>query len=215
MSERTLSDEKAREFFTDLWKEGDPWDFERSEYEQARCVHLLRLLAGRRYGRVLEIGCAGGHFTRLLTGIAEQVVALDIAPAAIDKARALGAGPGGVEFRVANIMDYTWREDGPWDLVVMSDTICYLGWLYSFFDVAWLASELFAATHAGGRLLLANSMGGEDALLLPWLIRTYRDLFLNVGYGLAAEEIYRGTKNSVEFEVLISLFEKGPVQGSA
>lgn len=215
MRERQLSDAKAEEFFTDLWKGGDPWDFERSEYEQARCAHLLRLLADRRYGRVLEIGCAGGHFTRLLAGIADQVVALDIAPAAIDRARALGGGPGVLDFRVANIMDYSWRADGPWDLVVMSDTICYLGWLYSFFDVGWLALELFEATRNGGRLLLANSMGGEDALLLPWLIYTYRDMFRNVGYRLESEEIYRGRKNGVDFEVLISLFDKGAQQHAA
>jgi hypothetical protein len=49
--------------------------------------------------------------------------------------------------------------------------------------------------------------------LLPWLIRTYRDLFRNVGYQLEAEEIFQGTKNGVDFEVLISLFAKGPASG--
>ena len=43
-------------------------------------------------------------------------------------------------------MDYDQQAEGPWDLVVMSETICYLGWLYSLFDVAWLACQLFAVS---------------------------------------------------------------------
>jgi SAM-dependent methyltransferase len=211
MIERALIGQKAQEFCNDLWRQGDFWNFEHSEYERARCACLFTLLAGRRYARVLEIGCGAGYFTRLLAGIADQVVAFDIAPAAIARARTLGADLQTVEFRVANAMDYGWRNDGPWDLVVCSDTICYLGWLYTFFDVAWFAAELFAATRSGGRLLLANTMDEvSDKLLLPYITRTYRDLFLNVGYRLEAEEIFRGTKNGVDFEILISLLAKAP-----
>jgi hypothetical protein len=53
--------------------------------------------------------------------------------------------PADVDFRVANIMDYKPQVDGPWDLILFSDTMCYLGWLYPFFDVAWLAVQLFDA----------------------------------------------------------------------
>src|SRR3990172_2005201 len=131
-------------------------------------------------------------------------------------AEAAGGGHGTVEFLATNIMDYDPRSEGPWDLVVLSETIYYLGWLYSFFDVAWLSSELFAASGRGGRLLMANTCGGgDDGLLHPWLIRTYRDLFLNVGYRLEIEEVFRGTKNGVDFEVLISLFAKAPAEISA
>jgi len=109
----------------------------------------------------------------------------------------------------ANIMDYDPEEEGPWDLIVMSETIYYLGWLYSFFDVSWLASRLHAATRPGGQLLLANTQGDAgEPLLLSWIIRTYRDLFLNVGYELRSEEIFRAQKNGVDLEVLISLFCK-------
>jgi hypothetical protein len=76
--------------------------------------------------------------------------------------------------------------------------------------------QLFEATCSGGRLLLANSMGeGEDWLLRPWLIRTYRDLFANVGYTIEAEEVFKGSKKGVDFEVLITLFAKKPKATSA
>ena len=57
---------------------------------------------------------------------------------------------------------------------------------------------------------MANTQSGvKDYLTRPWLVRTYRDLFLNVGYRLEAEENFHGKKNGVDLEVLISLFAKG------
>jgi SAM-dependent methyltransferase len=202
--------QKALAFFEDLWARGDFWDLERSEFEQARYTRLVELLGGRRHARALEVGCGAGTFTRRVAGVADSVVAVDISPTAIERARLASPSMSAVEFRVANIMEYDVKAEGPWDLVVMSETIYYLGWLYSFFDVGWLASEIFAATSDGGRLLLANTQGGvEDALVYPWLIRTYRDLFLNVGYRLEVEDVFRGAKDGADIEVLMSLFVKG------
>jgi SAM-dependent methyltransferase len=215
MTERELVDQKIRTFMDGLWERGDPWDFEGSAYERDRCVQLLKMLEGRRYTRALEIGCGAGYLTRLLAPHADQLVALDISETAIDRARTLSAGKAGVEFRVANIMDYKPQVDGPWDLILFSDTICYLGWVYPFFDVAYLAVQLFDATRSGGKLLLSNSMGGsDDWLLRPWLIRTYRDLFVNVGYMIEAEEVYKAAKKGVDFEVLMTLYKKLPEEKS-
>jgi SAM-dependent methyltransferase len=207
MAESKITHEKAKAFFEDLWKRGDPWDLESSAFEQAKYERQLAMLKNRRYSRALEIGCGAGHFTRSLAQIADQVVALDISPTAIARAQAIGLET--VDFRVANAMNHDLRAEEPWDLLVMSETICYLGWLYSFFDVAWLAAEFFAATRDGGQLLMANTCGGvEDYLLRPWLIRTYRDLFVNVGYRIEAEDMFHGAKNGVDIEVMISLFTK-------
>jgi SAM-dependent methyltransferase len=213
MAEREVVDRQIRSFMDDLWERGDPWDIESSSYERDRCVQLLKMLEGRRYTRVLEIGCGAGYLTRLLAPHADQIVALDISETAIHRARALSTGPTGVDFRVANIMDYKPEVEGPWDLILFSDTICYLGWLYPFFDVAWLAVQLFDATRSGGRLMLANSMGEQDDWLLrPWIIRTYRDLFVNVGYTIEAEEVYKAAKKGVDFEVLMTLYHKRPAE---
>lgn len=211
MHERELIDQQIRTFMDSLWERGDPWDIENSSYERDRCVHLVRMLEGRRYARMLEIGCGAGYLTRLLAPYADQLVALDISQTAIDRAHALGAVPAVVDFRVANIMDYKPQADGPWDLIVLSDTMCYLGWLYPFFDIAWLGVQLFEATRSGGQLLLANSMNeGNDWLLRPWLIRTYRDLFVNVGYTIETEDVFKSTKKNMEFEVLMTLYTKLP-----
>jgi SAM-dependent methyltransferase len=209
MAERTLLDQQAQGFFEELWQRGDHWEFDSSAFEQTRYARLMALLAGRRYAHVLELGCGSGSFTQHLAGLADHVVALDISPTAIARARALWTGPATVDFRQANIMEYDLHAEGPWDLIVLSDTMCYLGWLYSFFDVSWFASQLFAATRVGGHCLFANCMGEfGDMLMLPWLTRTYQSLLRNVGYHLEVEDIFRGTKYGVTIEVLMSLFCK-------
>ena len=209
MTPRDALHQKARHFFDTLWRRGDPWELETTEFEQRRYEQQLRLVADRDYALALEIGCGAGAFTQLLPKLAERIVALDVAPSAITRAREKTMSSAAIDFRVANVMEYDPVREGPWDLVILSETIYYLGWLYSFFDVAWLASQLFAATRLGGRLLLANTEGCmDDYLVRPWLIRTYRDLFVNVGYELMTEEIYRGIKHGVELEVLMSLFTK-------
>jgi len=207
MDDRERIDREVQAFFEKLWSQGDFWQFEADEYEQNRYARLVRLLEGRRYGRALEVGCGAGAFTRYLAPLAARVVASDVAAAAIERARA--SAPANVEFRVANVIDKSWHADGPWDLIVFNDTIHYLGWRYTFFEVAWLAFQLFEATASGGRLLMANTMNAAgDYLLLPFVVRSYRDLFLNVGFRIEKEESFKGTKNGTEYEVLASLFTR-------
>ena len=212
MTEAEQVGRRAREFFDGLWAKGDPWAIETAEVTRREHARLIELVEGQRYRRVLEIGCGAGAFTRRLAAISDSVFALDISSAAIERAHALDLGPT-VEFRVANVMEFNPRPEGPWDLVVMNEMIYLLGWLYPFFNVAWLASELFAATATGGRMIMANTMCGmEHPLLLPWIIRTYHDLFRNVGYRVEIEEVMRGVKDGVELEILVSRYLK-PASG--
>jgi SAM-dependent methyltransferase len=213
MTDHEKADAQARDFFDGLWRKGDPWDLEAHPFELAKYEAQLALLDAdrgpdRRYGPALEIGCGAGAFTRRLASRCESVVGLDVAEPAIALAKVRTSSPN-VEYLRENVMQ--WREGlaGPWDLVVCAETICYLGWLYPFFDVAWLAHCIHEGTRPGGRLLLANTCGGvEDYLLLPWLIRTYHDLFRNVGFVVLRDTVFRGEKNGAEIEAMITLFER-------
>jgi SAM-dependent methyltransferase len=213
-AEREVHVDDARSFFEERWRSGDPWRTGSSELDRASHEHQLGLLADRGYERVLELGCGGGFFTRRLAEIAERIVAIDIAPSAVEFARERNFVSAAIDFRVADVVDYDPRAEGPWDLVVMSETIYYLGWVQPLFRVGWLASQLFGSTRPGGRFLMANTIGAEkDYLHLGWLVETYRDLFLNVGYRRDVEETVRGVKDSVEYEILVSLLSK-PAEGS-
>lgn len=210
MIDRADADRRAAAYFSELWRGGDPWDLETSPFEQAKYDAQLALIdaGARRYGRALEIGCAAGAFTRRLAERCDSVVALDIAEPAIALARARTRTTN-IDYRVGNIMQWDAELDGHWDLVVLAETVCYLGWLYPFFDVAWLAHRLHEGTRPGGRLLLANTCGGvDDYLLRPWIIRTYHDLFRNAGFAVRHDTVFRGVKNGVEIEALITLAER-------
>jgi len=203
---------KAKRFFDDLWGQGDPWSFESSAFEQKKYDRQLEMIADRRYGRALEIGCGAGVFTRRLAGISDAVVGIDVSQTAI--AAATGRGTPGITYRAVNVMEYDPLSESPWDVIVMSETIYYLGWLYPFFDVAWLVGQLFNATRPGGRLLMANTFGQEhDYLLRPWILQSYRDLFVNVGFQVEHAELFRGIKNDVELESQLTLFVRTSAAG--
>jgi hypothetical protein len=66
MDDREMLNAKAKRFFDDLWAQGDPWSFESSAFEQKKYDRQFEMIADRRYGRALEIGCGAGVFTRRL-----------------------------------------------------------------------------------------------------------------------------------------------------
>jgi predicted TPR repeat methyltransferase len=203
-------DRSVKEQYDAVWRRGDARELESSEYEGAKYDRQLELIRERRYPRALEIGCGSGLFTHRLAGVCDRILALDIAEAAIDRARGNTADipPSVIEFRAANLMHFEPETDRPWDLISFSETIYCLG-LYPFFDIGWLAHRLAESLCPGGRLLMANTFGEECGWLLrPWLIRTYRDLFVNLGLRIEKEEVWTGVKNDVPFEVLITVFEK-------
>lgn len=210
MEQRASIDRTVRDHFEEKWSHGDPWDLGSSEFERGKYGSQRELIEGRRYARALEIGCGSGHFSRTLASVSERVLALDVAPSAVRAARDGGDAGGRIEFRVANVMEYDPVAEGPWELIVFSETLPFLGWLYPMFDVAWLAHQLHQATSPDGRLLMCNTLGENVGYLLrPWLVHTYRDLFRNVGYRLEVERTFRGVKDGVEIESLVSLFRRG------
>jgi SAM-dependent methyltransferase len=175
------------------------------------------VVGDRRYPRVLELGCGAGHFTQRLLPLADSLLAVDISPTAIEKARSrLAASSLGAraELRVANVMELDLRAAGAFDLAVLTETVYYLGWLYPFFSVAWLARDLFETLAPGARLLLANTLGEiGDALVLPWIVKGYHEVFKSAGFETEKEESLRGEKDGVGMEVLITLLRVPPRRG--
>ena len=206
--ERAAAARTTRNFFERLWAEGDHWDLETSALDQRRYARQLALLADRRYPRAVELGCGAGSFTRHLAASCEHLLAIDVAPSAISRAREALGGAGDVELRVADIMEFDPAAEGPWDLTVLAEAAYYLGWLYPLFDLGWLAHTLHEGTRSGGRLLLVNTYGPDNGLMSRWLIDTYRDLFVNAGFRPDVEETMRGVKNEVAFEILLSRMVK-------
>lgn len=127
----------------------DPWDFATSPYEQGRYDATLAALGGRRFGRALELGASIGVLTRRLVPLCDVLVAVEPAPTAAARLRAID----GVE-----VVEGAIPEDlpaGPFDLVVASEVLYYLD--DALLDAALDGIE--GALAPGGTLLAVHWTG--------------------------------------------------------
>jgi trans-aconitate methyltransferase len=134
----------------------DPWDFATSPYELARYRTLLSALSGMRFGCVYEPGCSVGVLTQHLSGMAARVVATDVAPSAVERARRRCAGLENVEFEVADVRSH--RPSPPPDLIVFSE----IGYYFSAPELDSVAVFLAEQLAPQGELLAAHWLGHSN-----------------------------------------------------
>ena len=101
----------------------DPWDFETSAYEHQKYGRTLAALGDRRYGRAFEAGCSIGVFTAMLAERCDELLAVDIAQAAVDSASERLAAFDHVRVE-RRTLPGAWPA-GPFDLVVCSELLYY------------------------------------------------------------------------------------------
>jgi predicted TPR repeat methyltransferase len=110
-------------FFDELYAaDPDPWHFETSEYEQAKYDATIGALEDRRFANGLEIGCSIGVLTQRLADRVDDLLAIDVAAAALDQARARNLA--NVAFELREVPEAF--PDGAYDLVVVSEVLYYL-----------------------------------------------------------------------------------------
>lgn len=134
----------------------DPWGFASNPYERAKYARTVGTLGDRRFSRALELGCANGELTALLAPRCDRLLAVDAAPSAVARAGARLRGARGVEVRRALLPEQLPRE--PWELVVASEVLYYLGGELLELLVAGLLADL-----RPGGLLLTVHWTGEAA----------------------------------------------------
>ncbi|HVN74052.1 MAG TPA: class I SAM-dependent methyltransferase [Methanoregula sp.] len=88
------------DFFEVAYRGRPPWDIGRPQKE---FVALAR--QGEITGPVLDIGCGTGDNALFFAGEGYEVLGIDAAPAAIEKAQKKAAGRPGVQFRVLDARD--------------------------------------------------------------------------------------------------------------
>ena len=101
----------------------DPWDFATSAYEREKYDATIAALGERRFARGLEVGCSIGVLTERLAARCDTLVAVDVAQAAVDAARARLAARPGVDVRRESLPE-EWPE-GTFDLIVASEVLYY------------------------------------------------------------------------------------------
>lgn len=105
-------------------KKVDPFKFDSNPYEAEKYGHTMSLLKHKTYRRALEIGASEGAFTRLLAGICDEVVAMDISAIAVERARERLRDFSNVKVVQASLPNQV--PEGMFDLIVASDVLVYL-----------------------------------------------------------------------------------------
>jgi peptidoglycan/xylan/chitin deacetylase (PgdA/CDA1 family)/SAM-dependent methyltransferase len=145
-----LSPTLTPEYWEEVFAEDDPWDYGNSAYERWKFDQTLSLLPTRRFARALELGCAEGHFTSRLAPLVGQLIAIDISPTAIDRARRRCAGLDNVQCQVLNLAGDPLPSK--LDLIVCSEVLFYL----PLAVLDQVAVKIAASLKPGGHLLLAH-----------------------------------------------------------
>jgi len=118
-----IADALPADYFEELYaRYDDPWGFEVRWYERRKRALTLASLPAERYATGLELGCSIGVLTEGLAGRVDDLLAVDISDAALDRARA----------RVGDRARFA-RHDlrdgippGSYDLIVLSEVGYYL-----------------------------------------------------------------------------------------
>jgi LmbE family N-acetylglucosaminyl deacetylase len=104
----------------------DPWEVAERFYEQRKRALTLAGLPRRRFCRTLEIGCSVGALTRELAAISDSLLALDTSETAVRRTNEALIMDDAASARLATVPRDWPREDGPFDLVVLSETGYFL-----------------------------------------------------------------------------------------
>jgi glycosyltransferase involved in cell wall biosynthesis/peptidoglycan/xylan/chitin deacetylase (PgdA/CDA1 family)/ubiquinone/menaquinone biosynthesis C-methylase UbiE len=190
----SYSDPKA--YWENVFQEPDPWNYG-SSYEQEKYSRQLLLLPDRPIDRALEIACAEGHFTENLALRVVRLIATDISPTALDRARDRCRALDNIDFRQLDLAIDPLPQN--LDLIVCSEVLYYL---YDETELKRVAEKFTAALKPGGHLLTAHAFElKEDSSRTgfdwgnPWGAKTIQRVFSAVP-GLYLErsistELYR------------------------
>jgi protein-L-isoaspartate O-methyltransferase len=114
----------AAEFEERYRRDGDPWGYETSAYEQDKYAATLAACGEGPFAGALELGSSIGVFSALLAPRCRSLVTVDGSPTAVAAARRRLAGARDVTTVVGRIPPDVPRRD--YDLIVASEILYYL-----------------------------------------------------------------------------------------
>lgn len=185
----------AKQIEREFQAKPDPWDFESSAAGLERFEKTWKLIPDGRYDRILEIGCAEGHFTEQIARRFPHaaIVALDFLPVALERAQVRCAGYPNLTFRCLDIA----KQDvqGPFNLIFCMAVLEYGPTLKQLDAIRDRILELLAP---GGYLLLESPRVPVEfenrwwARRLGYGARALHDRFLTRGITPVAEAVVCG-----------------------
>lgn len=146
-----------RSYFDEMYRaDPDPWRFESSWYEERKYALTLAALPDRRYQSAFEPGCSVGVLSSLLAGRCDRLLATDIVPKVLDRARRRVPDANSVRFEVRAIPE-EWPP-GPFDLVVLSEIAYY----FDGDTLEGIVGQVMASTTPGATVVGVHWRGSTD-----------------------------------------------------
>jgi len=142
---------EEQSYWNAVFSREDPWDY-LNAYEQQKYRHTLEMIPERSSARVLELGCAEGLFTKMLSEKAGDILAVDISERALERATIRCAGLENVKFKQHDIAQGI--HLGEFDLIICSEILYYLRDRYA---VEALAGQVAQKLPPGGYLLMTHA----------------------------------------------------------
>ncbi len=140
-----------------------------------------KLLGGRRYGAILEIGCGTGKNTPLLAKIGDAVTAVDFSAGMITQAKSKITAPN-VTFQVADITQPWPTAEAAFGLITCNLILEHVA------DLGFIFAESQRALAAGGQLFIselhpfkqyqgskARFQNGEETTFIPAYVHHVSD----------------------------------------
>ncbi len=127
-----------------VWGWGTPAGLIRAERRSKFIVDGAGLGAGQR---ALEIGCGTGNFTEMFAKTGANIIAVDISPDLLEKARSRNLPSDQVQFIEQRFEDS--ESTGPFDSVIGSSVLHHL-------DIQPALTKIFQLLKPGGRLSFAE-----------------------------------------------------------
>lgn len=146
-----------RSYFESMYQnDPDPWQFASSGYEQRKYALSVAALPRVRYTNVFEPGCSIGVLSELLAPRCDRLLATDIIPEALERARERLRHYPQVEVELRSIPDEWPRET--FDLVVLSEIAYY----FSPDELMHILGRINETTQIGSQILAVHWRGDTD-----------------------------------------------------
>jgi SAM-dependent methyltransferase len=152
----------VKDYYEDLW-EGLPGELEPPDFSRRRDFLQREARSG---DRALDLGCGTGEFTALLAGAGARPVGVEVAEAALRRARARHPE---LDFRLAPIVGPLPFDEHSFELVWSSEVIEHVAdtarWLWEVRRVLTPRGRLLLTTPSHGRVRVA--IGGVQRFSEP------------------------------------------------
>jgi cyclopropane fatty-acyl-phospholipid synthase-like methyltransferase len=131
----------------------DPWNYAASAYERHKYDMTLRALSQERYRSAFEPACSIGELTALLATRCESLLATDVSPTAVNRARHRCAHLENVQIECQDLR--TPPQAQAFDLIVLSE----VGYYFGAVTLRSIGRRLAQALLPGGEMLAVHWLG--------------------------------------------------------